>query len=250
MKVVHCSYHKCLTVYYARVFSTLYNRIFRFSRGYRHFNSLIDDFYQESDSFKIASVNNHALDFKRLGNSFRVSRFIRDPRDLVVPGYFYHKRGAEKWCNIINPSENDWKVVNGCIPRDMGKENSFSSYLHSLSKEDGLIAEIDFREHHFNSMKEWPTADPRIKIFRYEDMLNNEKRIFEEIFTFYDVTWLEKRIGLILSNYYSAKRQSSKTQHIRNPKISQWREHFTPKVQDYFERKHGELLEPYGYDRL
>ena len=183
-----------------------------------------------------------------MGNEFRVSRFIRDPRDLIVSGYFYHKRGAEAWSNIVNPGEVDWKVVNGCIPQNMGKGNSFSSYLQSLSKEDGLIAEIDFRENHLNSMKEWPIADPRIKIYRYEDLIDNELDVFEEIFKFYEVTWLEKRIGLILADHFSAKRQAGKTHHIRNPKKSQWKEHFTPRVQDYFERQHGGLIERYGYD--
>ena len=185
-----------------------------------------------------------------MGNEFRVSRFIRDPRDLIVSGYFYHKRGAEAWSNIVNPGEVDWKVVNGCIPQNMGKGNSFSSYLQSLSKEDGLIAEIDFRENHLNSMKEWPIADPRIKIYRYEDLIDNELDVFEEIFKFYEVTWLEKRIGLILADHFSAKRQAGKTHHIRNPKKSQWKEHFTPRVQDYFERQHGGLIERYGYERV
>ena len=250
MKLVHCSYHKCLTVYYSKVLSTLYNRILRFSRGYKHFNSLIDDFYQESNSYKITSVNNHALDLQRMGSEFRISRFIRNPRDLIVSGYFYHKRGAEAWSKIINPGEVDWKVVNGCIPRNMGKGNSFSSYLQSLSKEDGLIAEIDFRENHLNSMKEWPIADPRVKIYRYEDLVDNELDVFEEILKFYEVTWLEKSIGLILADHFSAKRQAGKTQHIRNSKKSQWKEHFTTRVQDYFERQHGGLLERYGYDRV
>lgn len=250
MQLVHCSYHKCLTVYYRRVLTTLYKRTLRFSRGYKHFNSFIDDFYQESNSYKVASVNNHALDFHRMGNEFRISRFIRDPRDLIVSGYFYHKRGAEVWSNIINPSEGDWKVVNGCVPRNMGKGNSFSSHLQGLSKEDGLIAEIDFRKNHLNSMKEWPIADPRIKTYRYEDLLGNEPDVFEEIFKFYGVSWLEKKIGLFCADHFSAKRQAGKTQHIRNPKASQWKEHFTPSVQDYFERQHGGVLERYGYDRV
>ena len=73
MQLVHCSYHKCLTVYYRKVLTTLYKRTLRFRRGYKHFNSFIDDFYQESNSYKVASVNNHALDFHRMGNEFRIS---------------------------------------------------------------------------------------------------------------------------------------------------------------------------------
>ena len=180
----HCSYHKCMTLYYRRVMGGLYNRILRFSRGYRHFRSHLDDFYRESDRYRIASVNNHALDLDRLGD-FRISRFIRDPRDLVVSGYFYHLRGAEPWCHIIGPKEEDWKDVNGNIPKGMGKNHSFSTFLKSLTQEEGFIAEIGFRKHHFESMLQWPIGDSRIKTFRYEDLIGNEVDVFEEIFPFY-----------------------------------------------------------------
>jgi hypothetical protein len=226
----------------------LYNRILGFSGGYRHFNSLIEEFYQESANYRIASVNNHALDLQRLGDDFRVTRFIRDPRDLVVSGYFYHKRGAEAWCNIINPGERDWEVVNGCIPEKMGGAHSFSSYLQSLSKEEGLIAEIDFRSNHFHSMEQWPVADSRIKLLRYEDLVGNEWQTFAEMFSFYGIPWPEKRLGLSLANRFSAKKRVGQTQHIRNPKAGQWKEHMTPAIRRFFKQKYGELLERYGYE--
>ncbi|PNU18896.1 hypothetical protein C2E25_15135 [Geothermobacter hydrogeniphilus] len=210
---------------------------------------MVGDFYRELNKYKLVSVNNHALDLSRLGNKFRVSRFVRDPRDLIVSGYFYHRRGAEAWCNIVNPCEFDWEIVNGCLPANMDKRHSFSSYLQSLSKEDGLIAEIDFRKKHFDSMKQWPITDARIKVYKYEDIIGNELEIFDDIFRFYEVSWLEKRIGLFLADHFSAKKQAGKTDHIRNPGVSQWKEHFTSKVQDYFEQQHGELIERYGYER-
>ncbi|MCG8469630.1 MAG: hypothetical protein MJB57_15730, partial [Gemmatimonadetes bacterium] len=108
--LIHCSYHKCLTVYYHRVMDYLYNRILRFSHGYHHFNSRIDQFYAESPRYRVVSLNNQSLDLDRLGDC-RVTRFIRDPRDLVVSGYLYHKRGAENWCNRDHVSGDDWEGV-------------------------------------------------------------------------------------------------------------------------------------------
>lgn len=246
-KIFHCSYHKCLTVYYSRIHNTLYNKILKYTLGYKHFNSLIDDFYNNFHHYKVTSINNHALDFNRLGSDFRISRFIRDPRDLIVSGYFYHKRGAEPWCNIINPKIDDWKVVNGCLPEEMTHGFSFSSYLQSLNTEDGLIAEINFRKNHFTSMRSWPDSDHRIKIFRYEDLIGNELDVFRELFSFYGLAWPEKRLALFLTNYFSARKQTGKTPHIRNARTSQWKEHFTPKVISYFEQHFGDLLERYNY---
>jgi hypothetical protein len=234
-------------VYYSRVIGTLYNRIWRFSRGYRHFNSRLEWFYRESDNYQIVSVNNHAIDLERFDHC-RISRFIRDPRDLVVSGYFYHKRGAEHWCNIVGPAKEDWEVVNGSIPEQMGKDQSFATYLQGVNKEDGLIAEIDFRANHFNSMLQWPTTDPRIKLFRYEDIIGNEQDVFADIFLFYGLSWLDRKLGMALASRFSAERQTGSLKHIRNPTAGQWKDHFTPKVSNHFERRYGELLERYGYE--
>ncbi len=247
MKLVHCSYHKCLTTYYRKVLSNLYNRTSKFGNEYLHFKSNLEDFYQESNNYRISSINNHMLDFERLGNDFRISRFIRDPRDLVVSGYFYHKQGTEVWSRIINPVKEDWEVVNGCIPRNMGKGHSFSSYLKSLSEEEGLIAEIDFRYNHFDSMKKWPFNDPRIKLFRYENIIGREKDVFAEMFSFYELSETEISDAITIADRLSAKQQIKKIKHIRNPNAGQWKDHFTPKVIDYFEQQHGELIDLYGY---
>ncbi len=247
-KLVHCSFHKCLTVYYSKVMATLYNRILIFSKGYRHFNSHLNSFYRESNNFTIASVNNHALDLDQLGGDCRVTLFVRDPRDLVVSGYFYHKRGAEAWCDIIDPEIEDWSIVNGCIPENLPKGRSYASFLQGVSKEDGLMAEIGFRRNHFNSMQKWlDSADTRVKLFRYEDLVGNEASIFSEIFAHYDISGLELKLGVLLAEYFSAGKLSKYSKHIRNPEAGQWKKHFSAKVQDYFEQEYGELLIGYDY---
>ena len=247
-RLIHCSYHKCLTVYFGHVMEKLYNKIFMLSDGYHHFNGKLDEFYQISEKYKMTSINNHSLDLDKLGSDFRITRFIRDPRDLVVSGYFYHKSGVEPWSRIINPIDTDWIKVNGYIPKNMREGFSYSSHLDNLSEEDGLITEIEFRKNHFDSMKQWPISDSRIKLFRYEDILGNEQQVFTDILSHYGVSWLEKRIGVIIANNLSAKKQIKKSKHIRNPTSGQWKNHFTPKVKDYFEQHHKELLEIYNYE--
>ena len=242
----HCSYHKCLTVYYAKVMHTLFNKILFLGRGYRHFNSLVEDFYREGDNYCVASVNNHALDLTKLGDC-RISRFVRDPRDLIISGYFYHKRGAEPWCNVIDPTDERWKVVNGTIPDGMGMGHSFSTYLNSLSQEDGLIAEIEFRGRHLDSMSRWPVEDPRIKTFRYEDILGNESEVYREIFSFYELSWPVRKLGITLAERFSAQARTNATKHIRNPEPAQWKKHFSPKVSEYFASRYDALLKQYGY---
>lgn len=246
--LIHCSYHKCLTVYFIMVGSALYNRLYKFSGGYKHFNSNLDEFYRNVDHYKIASVNNHALDFTKLGDDFRISRFIRDPRDLVVSGYLYHKKGTEEWTGITAPTDQDWSIVNGAVPEGLPKDHSYASYLQSISKQEGLKAEIDFRRHHFRSMLQWPKSDDRVILFRYEDIMGNEPDVFEELFAHYGLSWPTKKLARYFGYRHSAQQKSNRTEHIRNPSSGQWKKHFTPEVERYFNERYSDLLTRYNYD--
>ncbi len=74
-----------------------------------------------------------------------VSRFIPDPQDLLISGYFYHKRGAESWYDLVDPEDSDWEVVNGKVPEQIPAGLSFAQYLNRTSIEEGLLAELTFR---------------------------------------------------------------------------------------------------------
>jgi len=247
--LIHCSYHKCLTVYYKRVMHAVFNRCLPWSRGYRHYNSHLDDFYDGFRQQRVASVNNRALDLERL-DSFRISRFVRDPRDLVVSGYFYHQRGAEAWTHLEGPTEEAWAFANGCVPQGLraAGATSFASYLQSLPKEDGLLAELEFRRYHFESMARWPAEHPDIVTYRYEDFLGNEARVFGELFEFYGLSSLERALAKRFVKRYSLRKLAA-DRHVRDPTSGQWREHFTPRVKQAFDARYPDLLERLGYPR-
>ena len=244
--LIHCSYHKCLTVYYGRVMDAVFNRCQPWGRGFRHFNSHLDDFYGGFEACRVASVNNRALDLDRLGR-FRISRFIRDPRDLIVSGYFYHKRGAEDWVKIESPTAADWYFANGIVPeglRDTG--SSFAAYLQSIPEEEGLLAELEFRKYHLESMAQWPTRHPDIVTFRYEDIIGNEVAVFRELFDFYGVSSVERGLGAFFARRHSIRGQSADP-HIRNPASGQWRKHFTPRVRQAFNSEYSGLIRQLEY---
>lgn len=230
-----------------KVMNGLYNPTRLFSPRYEHFESIQGRFYNNLKRYKILSTNGFAVDTDALPNNedFRISRFIRDPRDLVISGYFYHLRGAEPWFRFKKPSNQYWEPINGNVPSGMPPGISYSDYLQSLSKEDGLIAEIEFRKFHIESMSQWPD-DLRIKTFRYEKIIGNETATFDELFKFYEVSRLERSVGVMLAKKYAAK-PKSKNKHIRNYLPGQWKEHFTPKVSAYFNERHADILEALKY---
>ena len=246
--LIHCSYHKCLTVYYRRVMDAVFNRCLRWSAGYRHYNSHLEQFYAGFATHRVASVNNRALDLERLGR-FRISRFIRDPRDLIVSGYFYHRRGAESWTTLESPTDEDWYFANGVVPAGLrGAGLSFARYLQSIPEEEGLLAELEFRAPHLESMAGWPAEHPDIVTYRYEEIVGNEAAVCRQLLDFYGMSLVERALGGWFAGRYSMARRTGDP-HIRNPASGQWRRHFTPRVRQAFDASHGGLVAQLGYPR-
>ena len=248
LQLIHCSYHKCLTVYYRRVMDALFNRCVRWRGDYRHYNSDLAAFHTDYERHRLASVNGHALNLGSLGE-FRLTRFVRDPRDLVVSGYFYHRRGAEPWCTLDNPTQADWAFANGRVPEGLRTAGgSFADHLQSLSEEDGLLAEIEFRQHHFEAMGAWEDDHPGVLLLRYEDILGRELEAFDRIFEHYELSPLERRLGRYFARRHSLARRRPDDTHIRNPSSGQWKKHFTPRVLEAFNDRWAGLLTRYGYE--
>ncbi|MEM6800544.1 MAG: sulfotransferase domain-containing protein [Bacteroidota bacterium] len=242
---IHASYHKCLTQYYMKVMRKIFNWLPGRER-YRHFESIEGVFYNNLGRYKVLSTNNFRIELERLGGDFRLSRFIRDPRDLIVSGYFYHRRGAEPWFRMQNPTEKYWEPLNGHVPDQLTKEQSYTDYLQTLSKEEGLRAEIAFRKYHLESMRNW-SNDERIKLFKYEEILGNEVEVFSEIMEHYGFSSNLVSLAKFWANKYRYKSPKAAHRHIRNPKPAQWREHFSPQLQKEFNEQYGDILETYGY---
>ena len=235
-------------MYFIKVMSKLYNPSRLLRPRYKHFESIEGVFYNNLNKYRLLSVNGFAINIDHLPNDtpFRITRFVRDPRDLVISGYFYHKRGAEPWFRFKDPSLKYWSPINGCVPEQLPSKTSFSEYLQKVPLEEGLMAEIDFRRYHFESLRNWRNHE-HIKVFKYEDIIHNEAAIFNEIFRFYEVSEIERQIGNFWAKKYAlGKVKGSK--HIRNAEPSQWKKYFTPKVTRYFNEHYSDVIELLGYE--
>lgn len=241
---IHATLHKCLTLYYLRVMSDALNRPWRKPR-FSHVESIQGLFYNQMHSLRVISCSGFAVDTTRLGDAFRIVRFVRDPRDLIVSGYFYHRRGAEPWFRMRGPTTEYWQAINARRPAGMPDDVSYADYLQSLSLEDGLMAEIEFRSAHLESLRAWP-EDERIRLYRYEAILGNEPEVFSDIADFYGLSRLEKTLMTTLAKRYRSS-QRPDDPHVRDPRPGQWREHFTTRVTQHFESQFGDLLPVLGY---
>ncbi len=250
---VHCGFHKCLTMYtrkiYRRASIAMMFSAERFRNppiGFRHYFHRIDAWMEDCVRYGVSSLSGHSLKLDQF-KDIRVVRFIRDPRDLVVSGYFYHKRGGEHWCLYKDPSNIDYEVVNGVVPENLPADQSLQGYLNQVSLEEGLKAEIQFRRKHFESMMRWPHKDERVKTYKYEDVIGNEYETFKEILTFFGKPrWIADRAGKDALRYRAGKKEAKKG-HVRNPQSQQWRELFSPALKKQFTDTYGDLLARYGY---
>ena len=244
----HCGYHKALTMYSRRVYERACRPLRLPGKPFRHFFHRADAFYRECERHGVASVSGHALDLDRFAD-VRVVRFVRDPRDLVVSGYFYHRRGAEHWTNLIGPTDLDWMMVGGAVPGAVPADTTFAQWLNSVPLEEGLLSELDFRSRHFASMAAWPVDDERVLTFRYEEIVGNEVATFRSALAHLQIPRLGRWAGLRRARRTRASRRAGKSEHIRNPASGQWRTYFTPRVRDRFNERYGSLLEGLGYGR-
>lgn len=246
MHRIHAGYHKCLTKLYIKIMHGLFNRSFIRKEQYRHFENIQGSFYNLHPKYNISSTNGFAIDLKKIEGEFRISRFIRDPRDLVISGYFYHKRGAEPWFRMKRVSPSYWADINGNVPKGMDFNLSYAEYLQQCDLEEGLIAEIEFRKHHFNSMLEWE-EHPNILIFKYEDLIRDPEKHWLDLFNFYQFSKAKKRKALRILKQATSTKKMQNNKHVRNPKAGQWKEYFSPKVNTYFEKNHPNLIQHLGY---
>ena len=243
---LHAGLHKCMTEFTKRVYRRLCRAPLLPGASFEHFFHRRDAFYNHCTRHTVCSLSGHAIDLDRF-RDIRVVRFIRDPRDLLVSAYHYHRRGAEAWCTLPDPVDVDWWVVNGAVPDGLRAGESLHAFLNRVPLQDGLAAELAFRRHHLESLRAWPVDDPRVRLFRYEDVLGNEAAVFREIVQFLNLPAWTRPAAAWLARRHAADARGGKPGHIRNPTGGQWREHFGPELRRRFAADYGDLLERYGY---
>lgn len=231
--VVHGSYHKAMCIYFQRTFKSIAEEF-----GLNLHVGLEDGMPENTDLF---------LDFESLftiGNfpNARISHIIRDPRDMVVSGYFYHLHCDEPWVDEPSP---------------LDPELTYREILNNLDFEDGLIYEMMFGAAGYNleNMGKWNFNHPQILELKYEDLISDhDHRLKEKLFQHYGFSGSAlKRCVEIMDEFSFEKYTGRKLgeavpgDHLRQGLPGDWRQHFSPKVSYFFESRFGPLLSHLGY---
>lgn len=87
-RAIHVCHHRCMTLYFSQVFAAFARQV-----GWQYHSTVNG---VPPDSAELVLV--HDGSFPRGAGECRGTHIVRDPRDLIVSGYFYHLRTSETWC--------------------------------------------------------------------------------------------------------------------------------------------------------
>ena len=232
--IFHGTYHKMGTVWLMRVLEKVASR---WKLSLQKSNEHGDSLDPETD---IIFANHSHLDPAKLGD-FVGSHMIRDPRDCVVSGYFYHLWTDEAW--VHQPQERFGGL-------------SYQQHLKQLNQSDGLREEISNFQAYATTyaLRDWDYRDDRIMELKYEDLLANELLEFEKLFRHYGFSEPAIKKAVLLARQCSfenvAKRtigQSKEKSHLRSGRPGQWKEVLSADHVQLIEASFGDLIEQMGY---
>lgn len=209
----------------------------------------------------------HSLvDVPSLPASFRGVHVIRDPRDIIVSGYLYHKRCQEAWCVNTNFDETGpifwprvpysqqhrseiWKRE---YLRGLGNK-SYQQNLLDRDESDGLLFEMaHYGAWTIDNMLAWNYQHPSIKEIRFERLMSRYDETFRDMFTHFEFSDAQTAGGLELIAKEDISRmkeeQRSRDLHITGPQPAKWREFFKDVHKDAFKKRFGDALVRLGYE--
>lgn len=233
-RIVHCSHHKAGTVWFGNVLGGLARA------GGLRFAEMTDS--RIPDNVDV-TLYQHSRLFDRAAweqTTFRGSHIIRDPRDVVVSGYFYHLWTHEAWANRPDP-------------RFGGR--SYQEELNRVDQDRGIQLEIErVCRTVLPDMLAWDYAQPEFIELKYEDLIRDESGVFETVFRHYGLSEGLVRRGLAVVEAASFSKQTrgpaggeNRTSHLRSGKAGQWCEYFSDEHLRSWQAAAGDAAQVLGY---
>lgn len=230
--VVHCGYHKAGT--------TWFNNVLRAVSAHFGLKYELCEPEDRSESTEIYLCNDSKIDLKTLP-AYIGTHMIRDPRDLIVSGYFYHQHTKEHWAHV---------------PRTEYGGRTYQGYLCSLDQREGVMAEIRRTSPNILRMVDWDYANPAFLEIKYEDMMAEEECYWRKVFGHYGFceAGLDKAVDIAKSFTLSKVKGKSvvgamNEKHIRSGESQQWVDVFTDDHKAYFHELVGDALVTLGYEK-
>lgn len=194
---------------------------------------------------------------------------IRDPRDIVVSGYYSHL-----YSHLITEDNREWA--------DAWRQRLAAA----PSLEEGLVLELEFEAANFANLRGWDYANAKVLELRYEELIVDPYATFAQALSFWGLRL--PRLGLptlatmllqhrhrrglgvpmpqrrclpqpLLKRIVDLNAFERKAggrapgaedirHHYRKGVAGDWRNYFTPRVTAAFKERYGDLLVALGYE--
>ena len=236
--IIHGAHHKAGTNWFGRIFKKISAQFnWKYEIGNKT-NPLPD---ADTDIFLHFQSN---FDFPLLP-PYVGTHLIRDPRDIIISGYFYHLWCKELWCNMPVAEYN-------------GK--SYQDVLKSLNQEDGILFEMTSPRGAFRNtasrMLNWNYNNQYILELKYEEILQDMENHFLQIFSHYGFNARESEIAMKVVDQCRFEKMAGRKQgseksnsHFRKGIAGDWKNHFTESHKKAFKESYPGLLETLGYEQ-
>ncbi|MCP3932127.1 MAG: hypothetical protein GY705_23895 [Bacteroidetes bacterium] len=162
---------------------------------------------------------------------------IRHPKDIVISGYFYHKKGSESWNTdpLLSPWINKLSFELDHILSDEEKKllNPLICYqqlLEALSFEKGMMVEMVWLKyiHTFNPIPYYQS--PIIQTYRFEDIVEKPVDSIRQICNFWQLSEEETEYYCHRADHYDR----NPNYPIRNRSAYQYKEYFNDELNAFF----------------
>jgi hypothetical protein len=208
-KILVGTHHKTGTVWLDSIFRAIcQNYSLEFYSGtQRELPSKFDVFFQDHSEFSL-----HCLH-----SQLRGVHIIRDPRDVIISGCFYHQTSKEAW--LHQPK----KSLQGLSYHE--KINSYKNI------DDKILFEMENAGYRtIMDMLCWNYTLPCFFELKYEHLIGDlDLILFREAFSFlgFPCTEIPNIVNIASTNSIFSS-QFAKSEHVRSGEVRQWKKYFKP----------------------
>jgi hypothetical protein len=251
-------YHKCGTVLFENVIKRLADRFGLSTRLHYGMVTAIDP------AIDIVILAHSLLGFE-LARPFRGVRIVRDPRDIWVSGYLYHRRCREAWCTntgfdpmppIRYPRVDlSWEHRRERWKRDYLAGLGGKSYQQNLLERDrdsGLRFELDrYTGCTLEAMRGWRLAGPKVLEVKLEAIAGAYDAAMRRIFGHLGLPPADLDAAVVIAAAEDVARMDdarvAANPHIHSRTLSKWRDFLSPGQVRLIEGRYGDVIRRLGY---